>query len=263
VKEYYYPTSKINSNKWLAILLCIQVHLVFAQDTKKDLGHTIAFETQFHQLKEGHNYGRVFNGLLLGVDYKLVQGNEVHSWAYSAGLGFGPSYKIGLGLCWTFKPGHFQYLFKLKESKFWLGPYASINYSWQLYPELQSGHMFWNTSFEMGSMLEYHPTIKNRKLTFKLGGAILGLNSRPDYPTEVYHYSLTVKDYVSNAHKNLEPVFSNSYNHVQFAVILNHKEDKKLSLGYSFEYVGRLKSSRFTFINHSFNLIWSIQKNEK
>jgi|FLOH01.1.fsa_nt_gi hypothetical protein len=238
---------------------------LYAQDsiTLVSKSHSVAFKTQFAQFKDGFNYGKVFNGLNLVLGYSFTSTSGDNIFTYSPELGFGPSYKEGIGLAWKFRPIDFFYGWKINKSltkPLTLGVYFATNYQWQLYPELQSGHMFWFTSIEAGPQLLYIFPIHNRLIKITFSNSIAGWASRPVPSTEKYFYSLRFSDYVKNAHSNLKFGSFNLFNHTIFEIELVPKIGKRLSLAYEFEYFGYYRNPTLSYMSHSFNLRWKIGK---
>ncbi|MFT5168037.1 MAG: hypothetical protein ACI8P3_003276 [Saprospiraceae bacterium] len=129
-----------------------------------------------------------------------------------------------------------------------LGPYFSANYRWQLYPELQSGHMFWFTSLEIGPRLMLILPYKTRKFNIVFTNSFAGLISRPTPPTEKYFYSLTIADFIENAHRDLEFGFNNKFNHTNLEIKALHTKGKKLSLAYEFEYFSYYQNPTLNYL---------------
>jgi len=250
---------------WLMILVVI---LMFssnsiAQDSLKHNTHSLTLKTEFFQIKDGFNYGLVFNGLSLAGRYSFEKSMENTVFIYSPGLSFGACFNKGVGLWWGFVPIDIFYGYKIKKSitkPLVIGAYIATNYNWQLYPELQSGHMFWFTSIEIGPQFILTLPLKTRKIKFTFSNSLAGFTSRPEPATESYYYSLTFSDFITNAHSNLEFGSYNLFNHTNFEIELINNKKKRLSIAYEFEYFGYYKEPRLSFISHSLNLIWKIGK---
>jgi hypothetical protein len=244
----------------LSVILLLNAGGLFSQDMGKKIQHSISFKSSFIQIKDEFNYGLVNNGLDLAGEYSLTLSGERYTIAYKAGLGFGANYKQGLGLAWSFKPVDVYYGFRLNNSPsvpVTLGPYLAGYYMLQLYPELQSGHMFWFSSYELGPRLLVSQPLKGRILHTSVSSSMASLNSRPEVRTEEYYYSLTFADFVRNPHSNMIFGFLNVFNHTQFILELA-APDKKGSIGYEFNYMGYLNAPTFKYVSHSIILKWKI-----
>ena len=184
---------------------------------------------------------------------------------YEAGLGFGMNYNNGLGMAWTFKPFDLFYGFGLTSDpapKVTLGPYISGYYLWQLYPELQSGHMFWFSSYELGPRVLFSTPLKGRILNISLAASLAGLNSRPERTNEEYYYSLTFADFAGNPHSNMSLGSINVFNHINLTVEWTIPE-KRFTIGYAFEYMGYREYPAFRYSLHSLNMKWRIGNNKQ
>jgi hypothetical protein len=232
-----------------------------AQETGRQIEHTATFKSQYVQIKDEFNYGLVNRGLNLAGEYTLVSSTDRNIFMYEAELGFGVNYNQGLGMIWSLKPFDLFYGFNINKNQSMsvtLGPYLAGYYKWQLYPELQSGHMFWLSSYEIGPRIQISLPVKNRILNVSLSSTVASLNSRPEFKTEEYYYSLTFSDFVKNPHSNMTLGSVNVFNHTDFILELKHPE-KGFSISYEFEYMGYLDTPAFRYMAHSINLNWKIE----
>lgn len=239
-------------------IICLGITLS-AQDARKKTEHTLSFKTQYVLIKDAFNYGLVNRGLNLVGEYTLVSHLDKNIFSYQAELGFGVNYNQGLGMMWSLKPFDFFYGFRLNNNPdmpVTLGPYLSGYYKWFLYPELQSGHMFWISSYEVGPRFQISLPVKNRMLNISLSTSLASLNSRPEAQTEQYYYSLTLSDFVSNPHSNMSFGSWNLYNHTDLRVELAHPPEKGFSIAYEFEFMGYFQTPAFRYMAHSINLNW-------
>ena len=250
----------------ITVMLLLNAGGIFAQETDKKIHHLITFKPSFIQIKDEFNYGLVHNGLDLAGEYSLSLSGERYSFEYKATLSFGANYKQGLGLALSFKPFDLFYGFKMNDNpsiQLTLGPYTAGYYMWQLYPELQSGKMFWLSSYEVGPRFRIPLPLKGRILHLSVSSSLASLNSRPEMTTEEYYYSLTFADFVRNPHSNMTLVSIKDFNHTQLLMELADS-DKKFSMGYEFNYMGYLNAPAFKYMAHSIIFKWKIgTKNPK
>jgi hypothetical protein len=245
---------------FVAVILMFSSNLS-AQDTIKKSIHSISLKSQFFQFKDEFNYGLVFSGLNLAGWYSLEKTNEKSTFKYTPELSFGANYSKGVGLAWGIVPIDIFYGFQTKNIKNYpltIGAYFTTDYNWQLYPELQSGHMFWFTSIEIGPQVICLVPIKQRSLKITLSSSLAGFTSRPKPSTESYYYSLTLSDFLTNANSNLEFGSYNLFNHTNLEVELLNVKKKRLSLAYEFEYFGFYKEPKLSYLSHSLNMKWKI-----
>ena len=245
----------------IGVILLLNAGGLIAQDIEKKMQHSISFKPSFVQIKDQFNYGLVNNGLDLAGEYAMTLSRERYTLAYKAELGLGANYKQGLGLAWSFKPLDVYYGFRLNNhprAPLTLGPYAAGYYMWQLYPELQSGKMFWLSSYEVGPRFQISLPLKGRFLHLTVSSSLASLNSRPELRTEEYYYSLTFADLVRKPHSNMTFVFLDVFNHTQFILELTDP-NKKFSMAYEFNYIGYLNAPGFKYMAHSIFLKWKIR----
>jgi hypothetical protein len=233
--------------------------VMFSQDSiRVHKDHLITFSSQFFQIKDEFNYGLVFNGLNVACTYTYIFSSEKYTVIYNSRLGLGANFNKGVGIDLRLKPVDFFYG---KPSNFYFitfGAYYSINYQWELYPELQSGHMFWLTSMEIGPRLIMNIPHKSSIIRVIFSNSIINLTSRPEPETETYFYSLKFSDFIKNAHTILKLGSFNRFNHTAFDIELMRNKRKLKSIAYTLEYIGYYKNPKIFLLYHSVNLKWKI-----
>ena len=183
--------------------------------------------------------------------------------SYAPGLTFGANFSKGVGLAWHFKPIDIWYGFKVNKDiprPLFVGAYFITDYNWQLYPELQSGHMFWWSSFELGPKLFYKIPIKEKLLKLSFSTSLVGWTSRPTPSTETHFYSLKFSDFVNNPHSNLTFGSSLQFNHTHIEIEFQNRPNKKFSIAYAFQYFAMYETPKISQITHSIHLKWRIGK---
>jgi len=248
---------------YFVLLLFLFSIILKAQDSTKNKEHYVSFKTQFFQVKDDFNYGLVYNGLLLAGEYSYILATVKTTFSFNPELGFGFDFNKGMGLALKFRPVDLFYGFRINKNKsnpLTLGPYFATNYNWQLYPELQSGHMFWFTSIEIGPRITFTTPIKNNLFKFTFSNSLAGWTSRPEQGTETYFYSLKFSDFVNNAHSNLKFGSFDLFNHTYFEIEMLNTNGKRLSFAYEFEYFGYYQDPKLSYIAHSINMTWRVGK---
>lgn len=249
--------------KKIFIVCLLFATILNAQTGKSQKEHFLTLKIEFFQIKEAANYGLVFNGLNLVVDYDLVIINENTIFQYSPEFGFGANFNNGIGLSWEFKPIDLYYGFQIFEESnydFFVGPYASINYQFQLYPELQSGHNYWFSFVDLGPKIIAKVNLLDIPLRVSFSNSIAGLGSRPKVnpQSESHFYSLNFFDWLSDMNSNFEFGSFNLLNHsnleIEFISILKDG----LSIEYEFEYYGYFNNPKLDYISHGINLRWNL-----
>jgi hypothetical protein len=244
----------------LIICLSLDPRLLRAQDSENNIQHMISMKSKFTQIKDEFNYGLVNNGFNPGIEYSLVSGTEKNIIIYRTELDFGANFKKGLGMAWSLKPVDLFYGFRVNrnpEILVTLGPYIAGNYKWMLFPFLQSGKMFWISSWELGPRIMVSLPYKEKIISVSIANSVAGLVSRPLMKTEEYFYSLSLLDFVRNPHTNMTFGLQNVFNHTSLNVELTG-QGKKRSLSYEFEFMGYMKEPMFRYLSHSINLKWKI-----
>ena len=246
-------------------LLILAAVTGMAQEPTRELSHRVSFKSQYVSIKDGYNYGLAHNGLNLAGTYSLTSASENNVFSYETEIAFGANYKQGVGLAWTFKPFDFFYGFRLNNNPdltLILGPYLSGSYRWHLYPELQSGHMLWFSSYETGAELRASVPLEQRLFTISVASSLFALNSRPQTSPESYFYSLTFNDFVSNVHSHMKAGSIDIYQHFQIKLALSNI-NRRFRIGYGFEYQGYSRTPKYQYLTHSVNLIWRVGNKNK
>jgi hypothetical protein len=246
----------------LTIVIMLPV-LLNAQVSSPVVSHQFRLNTEFMQIKDEFNYGLNFNGLNLDFGYTYQRVVNGKTFTYSPEFGFGANYKKGIGLMLSLRPVDMSYAWVIsghEGGSFSLGAYLVTDYHWQLYPELQSGHMFWFSSIEIGPHASWQTEWRDHQLLFTLSNSIAGFNSRPEPATETYYYSLRFSDFIKNALSNMQFGSFDLFNHTRLAIQFWPGSGRKLSYSYVFEYYGYYQEPGLDFITHGIGLNWKIGK---
>lgn len=241
----------------------------FAQSPKDDSArteHTLTLKTQYLQIKDEFNYGLTFQGPNLGIEYALVKSLKKSMFSYTPDLTFGANFSKGVGLAWHFRPVDVYYGFKVSNDPprpLYIGAYFATDYNWQLYPELQSGQLFWWSAFEIGPKLFYELPLDRKLIKLSFSTSLIGWTSRPTPSTETHFYSLKFSDFVNNPHSNLTFGTSNRFNHTRVEVEMKNNAAKRFSIAYAFEYFGYYEAPKISQLTHAIHLKWRLGKSDK
>ena len=225
--------------------------------------HYLGFSTQYSQIKEGANYGLVNQGGNLSFAYRLIKKTKNRQLTFAPDFSFGANYRNGIGMSWHFNLIDLRYTYNICKKatrSLNVGPYFASNHFYQLYPELQSGHMFWLTSIELGPVLEWNLTPDNRLIEISGLISILALNSRKEQLREEYYYSLNVSDILSESHSNMKVNSLNNYLHLSLSARTNITQAKRMKVGYKLELIKYSTQVPFSYLTHSIELSWQLGK---
>ena len=225
----------------------------FAQDS--NTGSVIAIEPQFFQLKDQKNYGLVFNGGNISVGYTLQKQTGNNFFRYDAVFGLGVGFSKGIaGINLHLKPAGLSYCFRVvqgEKTTLYLGPYLTMNYYFQMYPELQSGHALWFTFYDLGPMFILDTRIKEQTFRVQLANSIFGLVSRPVEMNETYYYTLNFFDQVGKVHSNFRAGSFNLLNHTDFELEWRQIGNSNKSLAYRLEYFHFKNQPQLQYLVHA------------
>jgi len=257
-----------NSGESLNLIVagfCLATTSLTAQDSpyKATNTHCLILKTQFAQFKDQFNYGLIFNGGAINLAYTFEQRKSSSILTYQGDLAFFLNSNKGLGVAVLIKPVDIYFGRKVKSKKLFLGPYAAAIYQWQLYPELQSGHMFWLSAWEIGPRIKFKVPYRSRSFNISFSNSLLGLSSRPLPGTESYYYSLKLSDFLQNAHQNIKFGTLNTYNHSTLQVEMHSNKYQRLSYSYEVEYFGYYQAPKISILLHSISFRWKLGKSGK
>ena len=246
----------------LVVLSVFSIEGVIGQEVEiqDSTQHELSVGLNGIQIKDQFNYGLVFNGLDLSVGYIYTRTFETSRVQYEADLRFGANFNKGVGLNWKFKPVDIFWGFDLPGHPGYIGGYIADIYSWQLYPELQSGHLYWITSIEIGPEFNFTIPYRTYILELAFSNSIAGFVSRPQPSTETYYYSLSLGDFIDFAHQGLELATLNRFNHSSASLLVSCQDWNRLTIGYNFEYFGYYKNPKWHSMNHHLSFRWKIAR---
>ena len=215
----------------------------------------MAIEPQFFQLKDQKNYGLVFNGGNISAGYTLQKQSGYGLFRYQADFGIGAGFSKGIAsMNFHLKPAGLSYGFRLVQgdkTTFYMGPYAAMNYYFQLYPELQSGHALWFTIYDLGPRFIVDSRFREQNFRIQLANSIFGLVSRPEEMNETYYYTLNFFDLVGKLHSNFRAGSFNLMNHTEFELEWSRIAKSNKSLAYRLEYFLYQNEPQLKYLVHS------------
>lgn len=246
----------------IAGLLFICPNTIHAQQNEVTKQHSLIFKPQFFQVKDAFNYGLVYSGFNLAIGYEYEEKSENALWNYSANMAFGPDFGKGIGLNWQFQPFNLFYGFNVSGSSWqlYLGPYISANYIWDIYPFLQSGHLYWCSTYEIGPRIITSFPGRFNGLSASFSAMSFGLTSRPKPATESYFYSMTIGDFITNAHSDMKFGSLDLFDHFILGLEYTNPKANRFSIGYVTDFINYTTSPAFKYLTHTINFKWKIGK---
>lgn len=248
-------------NRYLRVLILNFLLVITPVIAFSSNNNSLSLKTNFFQIKDEFNYGLVYSGVNLGGEYQYFIEKDKNFYSSSSELGFGVDFNKGVGLNLMIKPYDVYYGWKIDVEDvevIALGLYTSANFNWQLYPHLQSGHMFWYTTFEAGPKAIVTLPVFSKNFRISLSNSLLGVYSRPEPSTETYYYSLGFMDFVENAFSDLEFGLANELYHINLEIEMLPKASDRLSFAYEFDYISLNGEPSLDFLSHSINLKWKL-----
>lgn len=232
-----------------------------AQDSL-NISHYAGIKVKFEQLKDQFNYGLVYSGGGIEIQYLFQRSSDKDLLQYHGSFGMGLNSNKGMGVNITLIPCDLFYGHKLRKDKnstTYLGGYFLDYFNWQLYPDVQSGHLFWFSSLEIGPQVIHRVHLRSSQLSISLANSFTGFLSRPVPSTETTYYSLKLSNFIKKARSHMTPGSFESFNHTRLRFDLQSKNNRRI-FSYGFNYFGYFKNPDLNYIEHSLSIILKIGK---
>jgi len=225
--------------------------------SQMDKSHFHAVTLNFLQIKEELNYGMVFRGLGLGYAYSAQWQNDKNLLGYEARFSFSildtrdilaPSINV--------VPVRLDYLFKMETNdRFCIGPFFTMEYNFEMYPDLQSGYSFWFTHYSLGGALNYSFNTQKHHFDFIFHTTLLGITSRNPVYDDPYFFDLSLGYVLRFVHQNFQFGTLNRYNQSELEIRWQPKAISRLAFAYTFQYYGYFGEPKLNMLNQFVKLI--------
>ena len=240
---------------FFTITVLFVLHPVYAQ-----VNHDIMLG--FLQIKDQHNLGMVFNGIHVMYRYGALWKIGNHEIAYQPKLGLGAVFTHGMSgfQALTIAPVNATWTISIYEQNgrsIRAGTNLAADYSYQLYPFLHNGHLFWATETGISGVVQYSRKWESRHVAVCLKNSLFGFTSHTQ-KHDPHFFSLQAKDWVAKAHEKMKFGSYDTYNHTTISFEYVPDIAQKHSFLYEFDYFGSFYGMKFFRINH--NLIWRIAR---
>jgi hypothetical protein len=238
----------------IIIVLILSADIANSQMEKS---HFHAISLNFLQIKEELNYGMVFHGPGLGYAYAAQWQNDKNRIQYEGRITFSTPLTRGIiAASFNIVPVRMDYLFKLgSEKAFSIGPYFTMEYNYELYPDLQSGYSYWLTHFSLGGVLNYSFDVKQHQFDLLFHTTLLGFTSRNPVYDDPYFFDLGLGYVLGYLHQDLQFGSLNRYNQSELEIRWQPKSLSRLAFEYTFQYYGYFDEPKLTMLNQSIKLI--------
>jgi hypothetical protein len=132
-----------------------------------------------------------------------------------------------------------------------------MNYFFQMYPELQSGHALWFTFYDAGPRFMVDTRLKDQVFRLQFANSLIGMVSRPTEMNETYYYTLNFFDLVGKVHSNFGAGSLGLLNHTDIELEWRQLGNSNKSLAYRLEYLCFNTEPRLQYLVHaiSFRII--------
>ena len=219
--------------------------------------HFSSISLNFLQIKEEANHGLVFRGPGLGYAYSSQWQNEKYLIGYEGRIFLEVPFTRGIvAASINFVPVRLDYLFKIgNENNLCLGPFFTMDYHLESYPDLQSGYSYWFTHYSLGGALNYSFNLRENHFDLAFHTTVLGITSRQPVYDDPYFYDLGLDIILQNVHHDFQPGSFNRYNQSELELRWYPKGFSRLAFAYTFQYYGYFEEPELTILNQSIKLI--------
>jgi hypothetical protein len=232
--------------------------------SQESVTHDHSLALNFQQIKESLNYGLVFRGPGLGYAYSAQWQNNKRVMDYEGRISFNvPITKGIIAASLNVVPARFGYFFKTTpDGQFSIGPYAIMEYNYEIYPDLQSGYSYWFTHYSLGCAMACWFKPDESRIDLSLHFTILGLTSRTETYDDPYFFDAGFGAMIKDLHSDLQFGSLGKYAVSELEVKWTPKETSRLAWAYVFQYYGYGYEPELTILNHSVKLIILPKKNK-
>jgi len=226
------------------------------------VNHSHSVVVSFLQIKDQLNIGMVFNGVQLEYRYGLHWKIQDHEILYQPKLGVGIAFNRGvIGLQFKIAPVNVSWTmpFYDKNGHTISGGFNfAADYSYQVYPDLNAGNVFWSSEIGVSPIIKYQYQWDNMRVAVRLLNSLFGFTSHTQ-KIEPYFYEfhlLRAADYFKLPHENMQFGSFNKYNHTNISLEFSPNTESPHSFLYEFDYFGLFYGKRLDRLNH--NLLWKV-----
>lgn len=220
----------------VASFLAFTALLLAAPSQNAAADHRIGVRLGSVQIRDGLNYGIVFDGgqIHLSYEYTLVRKSLLLRTRFELGGGaFTDRGMLGFGAELRPLDAFAGFCLVDRDWKLHLGPQLLIDYRVQFYPDLQTGQSLWSTTFGIGPEILVQIPHKANRVNIGLEYTLLGAVSRPEARLPLYFYSLSLGGILSNLHSNF--AFASPHNLARGALVFEYVFERgahDVALGY-------------------------------
>jgi hypothetical protein len=213
----------------------------------------------FLQLKDDFNLGMVFNGVQpeyrYGISWKIGESELL----YQPKIAFGAAFSRGMtGYQINFAPVNVSWVipfYNRDGHTLKAGTNFAANYSYQMYPDLHSGHLFRSGEIGLSPRFEYQYQWNQKRIAVSAQNSLLGFVSHTQ-KNDPYFYSFNASDFFIRPHEDMKFGSFNNYDHTVISVEFAPDIRKIHSFLWELDYFGSFYGTQFQRLNHS--LIWKI-----
>ncbi|MEQ9063651.1 MAG: hypothetical protein RIE58_05710 [Vicingaceae bacterium] len=224
-----------------------------------DALRTISTGIDISQIKEGLNHGLVYTGPLFKFNYRRSWDLNKHTLTYEGRFGLGPlSTREMLGLNFIITPIDLSYFAyeNRKRIYFKAGPWFSVDYNYQLYPNHQSGYSFYFTNINLGFVASASFENDDIYLRIRWKNSLLGLVSRPPIYRNPYFFDLSLGTYFKDQHRTFQGGSFNVFNNTQAEVLYVNPHHPRIGFAYQFWYFTYSDEPSLKTLSHGISILF-------
>ncbi len=203
-------------------------------------------------VKEGFNYGLVFNGPQLNLRYALHWTAGRFDFSYNPELAVGVPLSRGMAAVnLQITPVELAFqaaVFQTDRHRLQVGGDVAARYRYQAYPDLQNAHLFWFGEIGLSLRLRYTYRWHGGSLCLRWSNSLLGFVSHTSV-NPPYFYSLKLADFVVQPHRHLQFGSFNRYDRTAVQIEYAPAALARHSFGIGLAYTGYCGEVRYQTLN--------------
>ena len=209
----------------------------------------------FLQIRDQFNLGMVFNGIQLEYRYGVLWKIYDTEMLFQPKIAVGAAFNRGItGIQIRCVPVNVTWIMPFYESaqhSLKGGFTVTGDYSFQMYPGLHNGHLFWMTEIGFSPLVYYGYQWEKSKISFNLQEFLFGFTSHTR-KNDPYFYSLKIGDFFLKPYEDMRFGSLHNLHHTTTAVEFIPDVSESNSIVYEFDYFNLFYGMRFERLNHNF-----------
>jgi len=258
--HFTYTLFTIDMHKSIQCVFIFLASVCFSQKAlsqSDSLYHRDKLSLELLQIKESQNGGHVFTGPQLQYAHEWAWEGSASLSTLKSQVGAGAVFSRGiLGVNIHIMPGEWLYKWSVAPSLF-IGSALSADYTYQFYPDLQSGVSYWFSQVSAGLAVEYRFQVLESNWRVMGTTSLLGFTSRPSDVRNPYFFDLGFAEALRYLHQNIGFGSVNQFTRTRLEVQWQAHSSgagEPIRLSYTFDIDANFYSPKWISLRHGLTL---------